>query len=69
MDVLSVPSGDEGWLCPACDCKVDCFDLLNEFQGSELNIESTWEVRNNLVTLRDAFLYPEGTVFVGAMVE
>lgn len=39
----NIPSGDEGWLCPACDCKVDCFDLLNEFQGSDLTIENTWE--------------------------
>ncbi|KAJ0980254.1 hypothetical protein J5N97_008509 [Dioscorea zingiberensis] len=39
----NIPSGDEGWLCPACDCKVDCLDLLNEFQESDLNIENTWE--------------------------
>lgn len=39
----NVPAGDEGWLCPACDCKVDCIDLLNEFQGSNLSIEDSWE--------------------------
>ncbi|CAL9093646.1 unnamed protein product [Musa textilis] len=38
-----IPPGDQGWLCPACDCKVDCLDLLNEFQGSDLSIEDTWE--------------------------
>lgn len=41
---LTVPLGDDGWLCPACDCKVDCIDLLNEFQGSDLSIEDSWEV-------------------------
>ncbi|KAJ8506746.1 hypothetical protein OPV22_007632 [Ensete ventricosum] len=38
-----IPPGDQGWLCPACDCKVDCLELLNEFQGSDLSIEDTWE--------------------------
>lgn len=38
-----IPPGDQGWLCPACDCKVDCFNFLNEFQGSTLTIEDTWE--------------------------
>ncbi|XP_072951317.1 homeobox protein HOX1A isoform X3 [Typha angustifolia] len=38
-----IPPGDQGWLCPACDCKVDCIDLLNEFQGSDLSIEDSWE--------------------------
>nr|CAD1841309.1 unnamed protein product [Ananas comosus var. bracteatus] len=39
----NIPPGDEGWLCPACDCKVDCIDLLNESQGSDLTIEDSWE--------------------------
>ncbi|XP_071729947.1 pathogenesis-related homeodomain protein-like [Rutidosis leptorrhynchoides] len=38
-----VPPGDEGWLCPACECKVDCFDLLNDSQGTNLCIEDNWE--------------------------
>ncbi|WOK99646.1 homeobox protein HOX1A [Canna indica] len=38
-----IPPDDEGWLCPACDCKVDCLDLINEFQESDLSIEDTWE--------------------------
>ncbi|ONK75868.1 uncharacterized protein A4U43_C03F21390 [Asparagus officinalis] len=38
-----IPLGDEGWLCPACDCKVDCIELLNEFQGSNISIKDTWE--------------------------
>lgn len=40
---VDIPSGDEGWLCPGCDCKVDCIDLLNEVQGTDLEIEDTWE--------------------------
>lgn len=38
-----IPLGDEGWLCPACDCKVDCIELLNEFQGRNISIDDTWE--------------------------
>ncbi|KAK9074000.1 hypothetical protein SSX86_006595 [Deinandra increscens subsp. villosa] len=38
-----VPPGDEGWLCPACDCKVDCVDLLNDKMGTDLSIEDSWE--------------------------
>ncbi|XP_023771901.1 pathogenesis-related homeodomain protein [Lactuca sativa] len=38
-----VPPGDEGWLCPACDCKVDCVDLLNDSMGTDLSINDTWE--------------------------
>ncbi|KAJ6843279.1 homeobox protein HOX1A-like [Iris pallida] len=38
-----IPDGDEGWLCPACDCKVDCLDLMNESHGSDISIEDTWE--------------------------
>ncbi|XP_038876114.1 homeobox protein HAT3.1 isoform X2 [Benincasa hispida] len=38
-----IPPDDEGWLCPGCDCKDDCLDLLNEFQGSNLSITDTWE--------------------------
>lgn len=38
-----IPPGDEGWLCPGCDCKVDCMDLLNDAQGTDLSIEDAWE--------------------------
>lgn len=39
-----VPPGDEGWLCPACDCKVDCFDLLNDSLGTNLSVNDSWEM-------------------------
>ncbi|KMT10096.1 hypothetical protein BVRB_5g118590 [Beta vulgaris subsp. vulgaris] len=42
-----IPPGDEGWLCPACDCKHDCVDLLNDSlndsQGTKLAFEDSWE--------------------------
>ncbi|XP_050388303.1 pathogenesis-related homeodomain protein [Argentina anserina] len=39
----AIPPDDEGWLCPGCDCKVDCIDLLNESQGTDLSITDSWE--------------------------
>ncbi|PIA27019.1 hypothetical protein AQUCO_08300002v1 [Aquilegia coerulea] len=38
-----IPPGDEGWLCPGCDCKVDCIDLLNDSQGTNLSMDDAWE--------------------------
>lgn len=38
-----IPPDDEGWLCPGCDCKVDCIDLVNELQGTMLFITDNWE--------------------------
>ncbi|KDO47945.1 hypothetical protein CISIN_1g001512mg [Citrus sinensis] len=38
-----IPPDDEGWLCPGCDCKVDCIDLVNELQGTRLFITDNWE--------------------------
>ncbi|TVU20583.1 hypothetical protein EJB05_36797 [Eragrostis curvula] len=38
-----IPDGDEGWLCPACDCKIDCIDVINELQGSDLSVDDSWE--------------------------
>ncbi|XP_028767683.1 homeobox protein HAT3.1 [Neltuma alba] len=37
------PPDDEGWLCPGCDCKDDCFDLLNDSFGTSLSICDSWE--------------------------
>ena len=42
--LCSVPPCDEGWLCPACDCKADCIDLINDSHGIKLSIEDNWEV-------------------------
>ena len=42
--IIAVPPDDEGWLCHACDCKVDCMDLLNDSQGTKLSVIDSWEV-------------------------
>ncbi|XP_054777293.1 homeobox protein HAT3.1 isoform X2 [Prosopis cineraria] len=39
----NIPPDDEGWLCPGCDCKDDCFDLLNDLLGTSLSIYDSWE--------------------------
>ncbi|KAJ9159462.1 hypothetical protein P3X46_024969 [Hevea brasiliensis] len=38
-----IPPDDEGWLCPGCDCKVDCIELLNDSQGTNISISDSWE--------------------------
>lgn len=42
--LFAVPPDDAGWLCPGCDCKVDCIDMLKDFQGANLDIDDGWEV-------------------------
>ncbi|KAE8708267.1 Auxin-responsive GH3 family protein [Hibiscus syriacus] len=39
-----IPPDDEGWLCPGCNCKVDCIQLLNESQGTSFSLTDNWEV-------------------------
>ncbi|KAF4364362.1 hypothetical protein F8388_006939 [Cannabis sativa] len=38
-----IPPDDEGWLCPGCDCKVDCVDLLNDSLETNLSVDDSWE--------------------------
>ncbi|XP_020225178.1 homeobox protein HAT3.1 isoform X2 [Cajanus cajan] len=38
-----IPPDDEGWLCPGCDCKDDCMDLVNDSFGTNLCISDPWE--------------------------
>ncbi|CAH9125761.1 unnamed protein product [Cuscuta epithymum] len=38
-----IPPGDEPWLCPGCVCKLDCFVLLNNLQGTNLSLRDSWE--------------------------
>ena len=35
-----VPEGDEGWLCPVCDCRVDVIYYLNLDHDQKLEIET-----------------------------
>lgn len=38
-----IPPDDEGWLCPACDCKVDCIDMLNDSLETNISLSDGWE--------------------------
>ncbi|TXG64179.1 hypothetical protein EZV62_011173 [Acer yangbiense] len=38
-----IPPDDEGWLCPGCDCKVDCIDMVNDSEGTNLFITDNWK--------------------------
>lgn len=38
-----IPPGDEGWLCPGCDCKDDCIELVNDLLGTSLSLTDSWE--------------------------
>ncbi|WCJ17848.1 Pathogenesis-related homeodomain protein [Euphorbia peplus] len=38
-----IPPDDEGWLCPGCDCKLDCIDLVNESHGTNVSISNSWK--------------------------
>ncbi|XP_061373882.1 homeobox protein HAT3.1 [Gastrolobium bilobum] len=38
-----IPPGDEGWLCPGCDCKDDCIELVNDSLGTSLSLSDTWK--------------------------
>nr|GEZ64541.1 homeobox protein HAT3.1 [Tanacetum cinerariifolium] len=50
-----VPPGDEGWLCPACDYKMECVDLINETQGTDLSVNDSWEIsRVTYIYYRDS---------------
>ncbi|XP_044352548.1 homeobox protein HOX1A-like [Triticum aestivum] len=41
---IQVPEGEEKWHCPACDCKIDCIESINKFQGtSDLSISDSWQ--------------------------
>ncbi|KAJ7946125.1 pathogenesis-related homeodomain protein [Quillaja saponaria] len=39
----NIPPDDEGWLCPGCDCKYVCLEILNDSLGTHLSISDTWE--------------------------
>lgn len=34
---------DEGWLCPACDRKIDMIDEINDELGTDYDYEDSWE--------------------------
>ncbi|KAK1395106.1 Homeodomain-like protein with RING/FYVE/PHD-type zinc finger domain-containing protein [Heracleum sosnowskyi] len=38
-----IPPDDEGWLCPGCECKIDCIKLLNDSQETNILLGDSWE--------------------------
>jgi hypothetical protein len=40
---ISSLSEDEGWLCPACDTKIDLIDSINEEFGTEYEYNVPWD--------------------------
>lgn len=50
--MVAVPPDDEGWLCPGCDCKVDCVEMLNDYLGSTLSVVDNWEVYSSLFKIQ-----------------
>ncbi|PHT87461.1 Ubiquinol oxidase 2, mitochondrial [Capsicum annuum] len=51
----AIPPDDDGWLCPGCDCKVDCIDFLNDLQGIDFSATDSWEK----VYLKEAVAFGE----------
>lgn len=40
----AVPPGDEGWLCPVCECKMECVEAINSYLNTTFEVENSWEV-------------------------
>jgi hypothetical protein len=49
----AVPPGDEGWLCPVCDCKMECVEAINGDLGTNYEVENSWEVSSMMVIALD----------------
>ncbi|KAG6549938.1 hypothetical protein Mapa_008449 [Marchantia paleacea] len=43
LATADIPPGDEGWLCPVCDSKVECLNYMNGYLGTEFHVEDQWE--------------------------
>ena len=44
MTVADLPEGDEGWLCPSCDAKVDALWAINNAFGWSWPLDTPWNV-------------------------
>lgn len=38
-----IPPDDEGWLCPVCECKLECLDVVNAYLGTSYCMEDHWQ--------------------------
>ncbi|KAG0621021.1 hypothetical protein M758_4G262200 [Ceratodon purpureus] len=43
LETKDIPPGDEGWLCPVCDCKMECIEAINGDLGTNYEVENSWE--------------------------
>lgn len=62
--VNAVPPGDEDWFCPGCDCKDNCIDVLNDFQGTNISILDKWEVRIQLLFINQNFSFMHSVLLI-----
>ena len=44
MYIFTVPPEDEGWLCPVCECKMECLDVVNAYLGTAYSLDDHWQV-------------------------
>ncbi|KAL8143318.1 hypothetical protein V2J09_016350 [Rumex salicifolius] len=58
VDHTQVPSGDQGWFCKFCDCKLDILETINAHLGTQFSSNDTWKdifveasISNNRTTL------------------
>lgn len=38
-----IPSGDQGWFCKFCDCKLDILEAINAHLGTQFSVNDTWK--------------------------
>ncbi|CAM6090784.1 unnamed protein product [Calypogeia fissa] len=43
LATADIPPGDEGWLCPVCESKVECLNYMNDFLGTDYQVGDQWE--------------------------
>ena len=44
LTIADLPEGDEGWLCPSCDAKVDALWAINNAFGWSWPLDTPWNV-------------------------
>ncbi|KAG0632087.1 hypothetical protein M758_1G303000 [Ceratodon purpureus] len=44
LATINIPPGDEGWLCPVCECKMECVEVINAYLGTNFEVENSWEM-------------------------
>lgn len=57
LRTVDIPPEDEGWLCPVCDCKLECLDAVNAYFGTSYGMEDHWK---NIFAEAAAFASDDG---------